>query len=439
MLSRLGNLASACWKPLRYARMKKDDGGDAEDSLLWYRDLDQHSFGEFSFAVVQANSVLEDYSQVEIGRDATFVGIYDGHGGPEAARYVRDNLFNDLISYFCGFLRIKISASRQLGTVSVKERLKEYEYLHNGVNFLGCVSLELFLEIDEIYVLSYSLILVGIARERSTISEDVIRGAFNATEEGFISVVRRSFSLRPIIAAMGSCCLVGIIWNGKLLIANVGDSRAVLGSVGESNKVVAEQLTVDHNASSEDVRNELRSLHSDDASIVVKREGVWRIKGIIQVSRSIGDAYLKRREFSLNIPRFRLTEPLRRPVLTAEPSLYTRVLHNNDKFLIFASDGLWEHLSNQEAAAIVHNNPRAGIAKRLLKAALMEAARKVRITYDDVKQCKAGERRQIHDDISVVVMFLDHVTGQNGSVPELSFKGFNNNIVASNFDLEGIT
>ncbi|KAF4402474.1 hypothetical protein G4B88_012259 [Cannabis sativa] len=376
MLSRLGNLASACWKPLRYARMKKDDGGDAEDSLLWYRDLDQHSFGEFSFAVVQANSVLEDYSQVEIGRDATFVGIYDGHGGPEAARYVRDNLFNDLIR---------------------------------------------------------------IARERSTISEDVIRGAFNATEEGFISVVRRSFSLRPIIAAMGSCCLVGIIWNGKLLIANVGDSRAVLGSVGESNKVVAEQLTVDHNASSEDVRNELRSLHSDDASIVVKREGVWRIKGIIQVSRSIGDAYLKRREFSLNIPRFRLTEPLRRPVLTAEPSLYTRVLHNNDKFLIFASDGLWEHLSNQEAAAIVHNNPRAGIAKRLLKAALMEAARKVRITYDDVKQCKAGERRQIHDDISVVVMFLDHVTGQNGSVPELSFKGFNNNIVASNFDLEGIT
>jgi len=45
-------------------------------------------------------------------------------------------------------------------------------------------------------------------------------------------------------------------------------------------------------------------------------------------------------------------------VLTAEPSVCSRVLKPNDKFVIFASDGLWEHLTNQEAAEIVHNNPR---------------------------------------------------------------------------------
>ncbi|XP_062112208.1 probable protein phosphatase 2C 68 [Humulus lupulus] len=382
MLSRLGNLACACWKPVRrYARMNKDDGEDSsiDDSLLWCRDLDKHSFGEFSFAVVQANSVIEDQSQVEIGRDATYVGVYDGHGGPEAARFICDHLF-----------------------------------LH----------------------------LTSIARERSTISEDVLRGAFNATEDGFLTLVRRSFGIKPTIAAIGSCCLVGVIWRGTLYIANVGDSRAVLGSLGRSNNIVAEQLTADHNASSEDVRNELLSLHSDDSHILVKKNGVWRIKGIIQVSRSIGDAYLKKTEFSLDpsFPRFHLPEPLRRPVLTAEPSLYTRVLHKNDKFLIFASDGLWEHLSNQEAAAIVHNNPRAGIAKRLLRAALMEAARKMRIGYDDLKQRPKGDRRQIHDDISVVVMFLDHqVMGQNGSVPEMSIRGFSNTVGPSRFDIQGVT
>jgi pyruvate dehydrogenase phosphatase len=69
---------------------------------------------------------------------------------------------------------------------------------------------------------------------------------------------------------------------------------------------------------------------------------------------------LKRREFALDpsITRFRLSEPLRRPVLTAEPSIYTRALHPQDKFIIFASDGLWEHLTNQQAVEIVHSNPR---------------------------------------------------------------------------------
>lgn len=82
---------------------------------------------------------------------------------------------------------------------------------------------------------------------------------------------------------MGSCCLVGVIWRGTLYVGNVGDSRAVIGSLGKSNKIVAEQLTRDHNASIEEVRQELRSLHPDDSHIVVMKHGVWRIKGIIQV------------------------------------------------------------------------------------------------------------------------------------------------------------
>jgi serine/threonine protein phosphatase PrpC len=68
-----------------------------------------------------------------------------------------------------------------------------------------------------------------------------------------------------------------------LYVANLGDSRAVIGSLGRSSKVVAEQLTRDHNASMEEVRQELKSLHPDDSHIVVMKRGVWRIKGIIQV------------------------------------------------------------------------------------------------------------------------------------------------------------
>ncbi|KAF7145708.1 hypothetical protein RHSIM_Rhsim04G0096700 [Rhododendron simsii] len=383
-------MASSCWRPVRqYARMNKDnntttnknddggggsDGGD-DDALLWCRDLEKHCYGELSFAVVQANEVLEDQSQVETGRDATFVGVYDGHGGPDASRFICDHLFRHLIRF---------------------------------------------------------------AQQKGTISEEVLRSAYSATEDGFLTLVRRSCGIKPLIAAIGSCCLVGIIWKGALYVANLGDSRAVVGYEGRSSKIVAEQLTTDHNASMEEVRQELQSLHPDDSHILVMKHGVWRIKGIIQVSRSIGDAYLKRPEFSLDpsFPRFQLPEPLRRPVLTSEPSICSRVLRPKDKFLIFASDGLWEHMTNQQAVDMVFNNPRAGIARRLIVSALNEAARKRQMRYDDLKKFERGVRRFIHDDITVVVIFIDHeLLHKKTTVPELSIRGFTDTVGPSNFSL----
>lgn len=82
-----------------FARTNKGEGSSTNDhdDLLWSTDLEKHALGEFSFAVVQANQVLEDSSQVEIGQNSTFVGVYDGHGGSEAADYVCDHLFTHLI------------------------------------------------------------------------------------------------------------------------------------------------------------------------------------------------------------------------------------------------------------------------------------------------------------------------------------------------------
>lgn len=126
-------------------------------------------------------------------------------------------------------------------------------------------------------------VIAGIAQENGSISEDIIRNAVSATEDGFLTLVRRSYGIKPLIAAMGSCCLFGVISKGTLYIANVGDSRAVIGSIGGSNKITAEQLTREHNASREEIRRELKSLHPEDSQIVVMKHGTWRIKGIIQV------------------------------------------------------------------------------------------------------------------------------------------------------------
>lgn len=120
--------------------------------------------------------------------------------------------------------------------------------------------------------------------ENHGMSASVITKAFLATEEDFLSLVRRQWQIKPQIASVGACCLVGIICSGLLYIANAGDSRVVLGRLEKAFKVVkAVQLSSEHNASLESVREELRSLHPNDPQIVVLKHKVWRVKGIIQV------------------------------------------------------------------------------------------------------------------------------------------------------------
>lgn len=119
MLRALMNLLSLCLKPFGQYNVDRVNsvgsngkGGsclDGKDGLLWYRDLGKYGSGEFSMAVVQANQVLEDQSQIESGPFGTFVGVYDGHGGPETARYVCDHLFRhfqgpSMVSFFIFFL-----------------------------------------------------------------------------------------------------------------------------------------------------------------------------------------------------------------------------------------------------------------------------------------------------------------------------------------------
>jgi len=98
------------------------EGGDGDvkgkvDGLLWYKDLGNHLYGEFSMAVIQANSSLEDRSQLEsgpmssdyLGPQGTFIGVYDGHGGTAASQFVNDNLFSNFKSMLSTLLQIYIS------------------------------------------------------------------------------------------------------------------------------------------------------------------------------------------------------------------------------------------------------------------------------------------------------------------------------------------
>ncbi|KAM1359590.1 hypothetical protein FF2_045891 [Malus domestica] len=73
----------SCYRPLERClglRFGAEGGGDG----LWHMDLKPHASGDYSIVVVQANSNLEDQGQVFTSPSATYVGVYDGHGSPEA-------------------------------------------------------------------------------------------------------------------------------------------------------------------------------------------------------------------------------------------------------------------------------------------------------------------------------------------------------------------
>ncbi|XP_066376073.1 probable protein phosphatase 2C 36 isoform X2 [Miscanthus floridulus] len=321
---------------------------EGRDGLLWWRDLAHCQDGDLSLAVVQANNELEDHCCVEsVLPIGTVIGVFDGHGGPAAAQFTCGNLLPNLIE----------AASGPEGMTA-----------------------------------------------------GAIRKAFLATDQGFITLVSRQWQLKPVLATVGSCCLVGIVHLKTLLIANLGDSRAVLGKVTPDGNIAAEQLSREHNLREEDVRQELIAEHPDDPHIVVLRHGVWRVKGLIQVSRSIGDAYLKYPKYNRELlpSKFRLGEPFSRPLLSANPSITSHSLQPSDRFVIFASDGLWEHLSNQEAVKIVQRHQHAGSARRLIKAALQEAMAKRDMPYSDLIKIDKGVRRHFHDDITVIVLFVNH-------------------------------
>ncbi|KAK9070480.1 hypothetical protein SSX86_010882 [Deinandra increscens subsp. villosa] len=354
----LKKIVYPCWKPsfLEENGGTKVGSGGHVDGLWWYKDYGKHVNGEFSMAVIQANAVVEDQCQLEsgclslseLGPRGTFVGIYDGHAGPEAARFINDRLFNNIKKY---------------------------------------------------------------TSECEQVSADIIRKAFLETEEEFLSLVESEWLSNPRMASVGSCCLVGIICNGVLYIANAGDSRAVLArdqdkSIGALKAV---RMSEEHNASFESVREELHSLHPNDPNIVVLKHNVWRVRGLIQISRSIGDAYLKKADFNRSplLPKFRQSVSFSEPILKAEPAILVHKLTPEDQFLIFASDGLWEHLSDQEAVDVVKSSPPDGVARKLVKAAVVEAARKREMRFSDLEKVDRGVRRHFHDDIAVIVLFLN--------------------------------
>ncbi|CAM8958524.1 unnamed protein product [Rhodiola kirilowii] len=123
--------------------------------------------------------------------------------------------------------------------------------------------------------------------------------------------------------AVGSTAVVAVVTRDEIIVANCGDSRAVLCRGGK-----ATALSSDHKP---DRPDELERIESAGGRVIY-----WngpRVLGVLAMSRAIGDNYLK-------------------PYVTSEPEITITTRTAEDECLILASDGLWDVVSNQAACGV---------------------------------------------------------------------------------------
>eukprot|EP00605_Chrysophyceae_sp_TOSAG23-4_P002007 GSChrysophyteH1.ASY1.ANO1.2221.1 assembled CDS len=168
---------------------------------------------------------------------------------------------------------------------------------------------------------------------------DAIKAAFYQTDAEFSANAKMRY------LNDGSTALVVAINKRILYVGNAGDCRAILikkpstplpltGNTYQDKQNMyetdVEVLTSDHKPNRPDEEQRIKKLGGR-----VVHWGRWRVEGVLAVSRAIGDIALQ-------------------PYVTCDPELTMRPLVDGvDLLLLIASDGVWDVLSNEDAARCV--------------------------------------------------------------------------------------
>lgn len=160
-------------------------------------------------------------------------------------------------------------------------------------------------------------------------------------------------------ALSGSCALLSFYDSSTKLfrVAVTGDSRAILGRKSKKTGMwTATPLSEDQTGGTPSEMARLRAEHPGEEYVVHR----GRILGGLEPSRAFGDASYKwSRELQdklKNLYYGRTPTPLLKtpPYVTAEPIVTTtKIEPDQGDFVVLATDGLWEMLTNEEVVGLV--------------------------------------------------------------------------------------
>ncbi|CAH9130166.1 unnamed protein product [Cuscuta epithymum] len=229
--------------------------------------------------------VMDGFSQTLSHLTSHFFGVYDGHGGSQVASYCQE--------------RIHLALAEELkfckdDPISCDINVRDVRQLLWERVFKSC-----FLKVD-----------------------DEVGGKVRPGDETSRLETSAPKCTSSIIApeTVGSTAVVAVISSSHIVVANCGDSRAVLYRGKE-----AMALSIDHKPNRKDEYTRIEA----SGGKVIQWNG-HRVFGVLAMSRAIGDRYLK-------------------PWIIPEPEVMFIPRAREDECLVLASDGLWDVMTNEEA------------------------------------------------------------------------------------------
>ncbi|XP_018448329.2 probable protein phosphatase 2C 76 [Raphanus sativus] len=135
----------------------------------------------------------------------------------------------------------------------------------------------------------------------------------------------------------GSTASAAVLVGNHLYVANVGDSRTIVSKAG---KAIA--LSDDHKPNRSDERKRI-----ENAGGVIMWAGTWRVGGVLAMSRAFGNRLLKQ-------------------FVVAEPEIQDLEIDHEAEFLVLASDGLWDVVTNEDAVSLAQSDEEPVAAARKL-------------------------------------------------------------------------
>eukprot|EP00536_Pseudo-nitzschia_multiseries_P013369 jgi/Psemu1/245261/estExt_Genewise1.C_5680008 len=270
---------------------------------------------------------IEDFHSIHLHQDHQFYGIFDGHTGNLASKFVTSELYTELLNHLPNFTEMKEhhdDDSKDVWKAEIKSNVtRAFEKVHD--RFL-----------DRIMTMTSPIVEVGSA---------------------------------PKMDQSGTTATAMLVTEHVVIVAVLGDSRGVLASAkggdftadSESSttnpkdhwkgvpEISAIPFSIDHVASDPIERD----LVIQRGGFVSKPGGTFRVNGTLAITRSIGDAnlapVLSREPTVLAFDRSEIKEmcgDLGKPSKRADEIFIPC-------FVILASDGLWDVMSNQETVDMV--------------------------------------------------------------------------------------
>ncbi|OEL18511.1 putative protein phosphatase 2C 46 [Dichanthelium oligosanthes] len=346
-----------------------------------------------------------------------FVGIYDGFNGPDATDYLVTNLYAAVCRELNGVLTEDVDPADR-----PDEQPPPRCNGHRG------------------------------ARDHEQEVLDALARGLKSTEAAFFAEAEARAAECPELAMMGSCVLVVLMKGADVYVMNVGDSRAVLAQRAEPDlsqvlvprqdggggdlagvkeeimrqldacdmgELAALQLTMDHSTNIYKEARRIKSEHLDDPACIVN----GRVKGSLKVAQPLLKN-LEKKPLMYNMelalqPRwnkallevFRVNYVGTSPYITCRPYLRHHRLNSRDKFMILSSDGLYDYFTNEEVVAQVEaftaRYPDEDPAKYLSHEILLRAANQAGMEFHELLEIQQGDRRQYHDDVSIIIISLE--------------------------------